>query len=98
MATVPNVIGDTLPVAKAALVAAGFIVGTVTLSNEIDTPTGLVFAQLPGPGATAAPGAAIAVFQSLGPVRPQTLKAIRIVPQVANRIMVQFEYSPLGIL
>lgn len=95
---VPNVVGDDVFDATAAIVAAGYTLGTVTSVNNETVPAGIVLVQSPVAGSLPTLGSPVNLTISLGPVRPQTLKAIRIVPQIANRIMVQFEYSPLGIL
>jgi PASTA domain len=95
---VPNVIGDDLFDATAAITAAGYTLGAVTSANDPTTPAGIVLSQSPVGGTVATPGSAVTLVLSLGPIDPQTLRAIKIVPQVANRIQVQFVYSPLGIL
>lgn len=98
MATVPNVVGDPLATATAAFVAAGLILGTSTIINDEVTGTGLVLFQTPAAGTTVSAGSAVNVTVSGGPANPQRIGAIKIVALVANRIEVQFTYSPLGIL
>lgn len=95
---VPNVVGDDLFDATAAIVAAGFVLGTVMQVNDPATPAGLVLSQSPAAGTLSTPGTAVNLVLSLGPTNPQTIRAIKVVAQKANGIEIQFVYSPLGIL
>lgn len=95
---IPNVVGDDVSDATAALIASGFVLGTQTLVNSETISAGIILTQSPAAGSTASPGTAVNVTVSLGPVNPTKMGAIKIVAQKANDIQVQFVYSPLGIL
>jgi hypothetical protein len=68
--SVPNVVGLTQAAASAAITNAGLSVGAVTLTNSANVPAGNVISQNPGAGASVAPGSAVALTVSLGPVLP----------------------------
>ncbi len=57
-AAVPNVVGMTQAEAEAALIAAGFVVGTIWWGPS-DLPEGMVYAQNPAGGETVSPGSAV---------------------------------------
>jgi hypothetical protein len=63
--TVPNVLGDDLATATAAIVAAGLILGTVGYTPDV-APIGTTIGQNPAGGATATPGDAINLTLSSG--------------------------------
>jgi serine/threonine-protein kinase len=66
--TVPNVVGQPSTAAAAAiLIPAGLTVGTVTITNNI-APAGQVLTQNPIAGASVAPGTAVNLTVSSGPV------------------------------
>jgi hypothetical protein len=71
--TVPNVIGDTLSVAAAAITAAGLHVSTTTLASSLSVPAGEVLSQLPAAGAHAYDGDPVALVLSNGPPACWTL-------------------------
>ena len=64
---VPNVLGNRLPDAQSAIVAAGLSVGAVTYRNEGTVPLGSVITQNPAPRATQLPGGAVDLVISGGP-------------------------------
>jgi probable HAF family extracellular repeat protein len=65
--SVPSVIGLTQSEAQAAILAAGFVTGTVTTSSSSSVPAGTVISQAPSRCGFAAPGAAISLVVSTGP-------------------------------
>ncbi len=68
VSTVPTDLREmTLDEAKAAVVAAGFEVGDVTSTYDVDVAQGLVSASVPSGGETLARGKPVALIQSLGP-------------------------------
>jgi len=64
--TVPNVVGDSLSVAGAALIAADLQLGLQTFATSFTVADGLVISQSPSAGATALGGDAVALILSLG--------------------------------
>ena len=98
MATVPNVLGDTLTAASAAIVASGLTVGTISKIYSTTVAINVVTFQSIIGGATESAGTPINLQVSLGPQFPQTLRAIKIAQQKTNHIHIQFTYSPLGLL
>ena len=60
---VPNVVGDTVPAASAALVGAGLVLGAVTYVTNA-APVGQVVSQSPTAGTTVVGGSAVAVSVS----------------------------------
>jgi hypothetical protein len=64
--TVPNVIGDSLADATAALQAAGLVKGDVNFTTSCDVRNGQIADTTPGPGTTVAFGAAVTLYQSTG--------------------------------
>ena len=64
---VPNVLGNRLPDAQDAIVAAGLTVGAVTYRNDGTVPLGSVITQNPAPHATQLPGGAVDLVISGGP-------------------------------
>jgi probable HAF family extracellular repeat protein len=64
---VPAVTGLTQSEAQAAIVGAGFSVGTVTTNASLTVPAGTVIAQTPSACGFAAPGVAISIVVSSGP-------------------------------
>ena len=64
--TVPNVVGLSQSAATAALTAVGLTAGTVTSQNSTSVPSGTVLSQNPAAGATANPGAAVALVVATG--------------------------------
>jgi hypothetical protein len=65
--TVPNVVGDPNLTAQAAIVAAGFVVGTVTDAYDDVVAADVVISQNPAGGATPGCGTAVDIHISLGP-------------------------------
>ncbi len=64
---VPNVAGDTLPVARQAITGAGLKVGTVTPRQDASVTKGLVISTSPGFGQTEPRGNAVNIVYSSGP-------------------------------
>lgn len=65
--SVPSVTGLTQSEAQAAIVGAGFIVGSVTTQSSPTVPAGTVISQTPFGCGFAAPGAPISLVVSTGP-------------------------------
>ncbi len=65
---VPNVVGETQAAAATALGATRLVVGTVTTTNSSTVAAGKIISQKPVAGATAAPGSAVNLTVSLGPL------------------------------
>ncbi len=65
--TVPNVVGMTEEAALAALAAAGLVHGTTVTQPSSTVAAGLIGAQNPAAGTSAAPGAVVNLFFSNGP-------------------------------
>ena len=65
---VPNVTGQTQGAAQSAITAAGLTVGNVTQQNDNAVPAGSVISQDPTAGTQVAPGSAVDLVVSLGPV------------------------------
>ena len=66
--SVPDVVGETEAVATTAIEGAGLVVGIVTSENSLTVPVGNVISQTPPAGALVAPGSAVNLVVSLGPV------------------------------
>ena len=66
-ATVPDVIGNDLATATAAITGARLIVGTVSYAYDLIIPVGDVITQAPTGGSSAALGSAVDLTLSLGP-------------------------------
>jgi beta-lactam-binding protein with PASTA domain len=66
--TVPDVVGLAQAAAQTAITDASLTVGTVTQDNSDTVPAGAVISQNPAAGASVAPGSAIDLVVSLGPV------------------------------
>lgn len=64
---VPNVLGNRLPDAQDAVIAAGLTVGAVSYRNDGTVPLGSVISQDPAPHATQLPGGAVDLVVSGGP-------------------------------
>ncbi len=64
--SVPNVVGDTLSVAEAAITAASLAVGAVSSAPNGAYAAGLVYNQIPGAGTLAPTGTSVDLFVSLG--------------------------------
>lgn len=62
---VPNVIGLLDAAAQAAIIAAGFVVGTITSVGNV-APVGTVLAQSPLGGTSALPGSSVNLTESTG--------------------------------
>ena len=75
---VPNVVNSTQAAASASLTAAGLSTGAITNANSATVAAGSVISQNPASGASVAPGSAVALLVSLGPVVTVT------VPNVVN--------------
>ena len=75
---VPNVVNSTQAAASASLSAAGLATGAITNANSATVAAGSVISQNPASGASVAPGSAVALLVSLGPVATVT------VPNVVN--------------
>lgn len=67
-APVPYVIGSLVADGSAAIIAAGFTVGTVTGVDDASFAPGQIDAQSPAGGSSAPLGSAINLTQSLGPI------------------------------
>lgn len=65
--TVPNVVGMTQEAAMAALTAAGLVHGTTTNQYSDAVAQGLICAQTPAAGTSAAPGTEVNLLHSIGP-------------------------------
>jgi hypothetical protein len=65
--TVPDIVGDTQPVANSTLIAANLTVGAVTDAYSDTVPIGEVISQAPVAGASVPPSSPIAYVLSLGP-------------------------------
>ena len=68
---VPPVTGLTQSEAQAAILAAGFITGTITTNSSSSVPAGSVLSQTPFGCGFTSPGAAISIVVSSGP--PETI-------------------------
>lgn len=64
---VPDVVGDTVPGATAALVAVGLILGAITGATSLTVPAGIVLSQSPIAGAGVLTGDPVALVLSAGP-------------------------------
>jgi len=67
---VPDVVGMSQTAAEAAIVAAGFTVGTVTTEYSGSVAADDVISQDPAGGASASPGSSVDLVVSLGPPPP----------------------------
>jgi PASTA domain len=94
---VPNVVGDSLFSATAAIIAAGYTLGTVTLANSLTIPAGIVLTQSPAAGSSPGLGTPVNLSLSLGPVAPAYLRSIKIDPYKFT-VAIQFNYDQLGSL
>lgn len=65
---VPSVLGLTVAAADAAIVAAGFTVGTLSFTSTPAYQPGQIAAQSPAPATPAALGTAVNLTENLGPV------------------------------
>jgi beta-lactam-binding protein with PASTA domain len=65
---VPDLIGLDRAEAEGAIIAAGLVVGSVGETTSESSPPGTVILQDPDPGASVAPGSAVSLVVSLGPV------------------------------
>ena len=63
---VPDVVGTSQGAAVSQLVAAGFVLGTVTTQSSLTVPSGSVISQSPVGGVSAAPGSTINLVVSSG--------------------------------
>jgi beta-lactam-binding protein with PASTA domain len=70
---VPDVVGMSQAAAEAAIVAAGFTVGTVTTEYSGSVPVDDVISQDPAGGTSASPGSSVDLVVSLGPPPPVTV-------------------------
>lgn len=66
--SVPNVIGDSLSVGEAAIIAAGLVVGTVTTGTG--GPAAQIYAQSPVGGTIVTPGSSVDITYNPGVVVP----------------------------
>ena len=64
---VPNEVNVPLADANAAIIAAGFTVGTITYQSDNNIPAGTVISTTPAGGVTADCGSAVAIVASTGP-------------------------------
>jgi RHS repeat-associated protein len=71
--TVPNVVGQTEANAKAALIAATLLVGTITQENSDTVPAGNVISQTPTAGTSVPELTVVNLVVSKGPPPPQTV-------------------------
>jgi hypothetical protein len=70
---VPDVVGMTESNARAAIVAGGFTVGTVSTAGSPTVPAGDVISQDPAAGAQASAGSPVHIVVSLGDVAPDII-------------------------
>ena len=68
LVTVPNVVGQGQASAQAAITAAGLTIGTISTASSGTVPIGVVISQSPSPGTTVAPGGAVNLVISSGPM------------------------------
>lgn len=86
---VPDVTGQTQADAGSAIAAAGLVVGSVTQASSETVPAGQVISQSPPAGASVAPGTAVNLILSSGPVVPPdvpSLSAPPVDPTVATTV------------
>ena len=83
--TVPNVVGLPQADAEAAIVAAGLITGTATLTNSDTITAGLVISQNPEADSSVASGSAVELVVSQGPIL-ETVSAGEISSQALTNI------------
>ena len=69
-ATIPNVVGQTRADAEQALIAAHFVLGTISQLNDATVPLGNVISQTPAGGSSALTGSSIDLVVSLGSFIP----------------------------
>lgn len=69
-ATVPNVVGQARADAEQALIAAQFVVGSISEVNDATVPLGNVISQTPAGGSSALTGSSIDLVVSLGSFIP----------------------------
>jgi Dockerin type I domain/PASTA domain/Divergent InlB B-repeat domain len=67
--TVPDVVGDAVGAATSAITGAGLTIGTQTLATSYQVPAGRVVSESPAAGTLVAPGAAVNLVVSSGPMR-----------------------------
>lgn len=82
--TVPNIVGDTQPVANAALVAAGLLAGTVTSVFSDTVAVGLIVSQSPVAASSVPPGSLVNYALSLGPQFTEVPDVIGLTAAAAN--------------
>jgi beta-lactam-binding protein with PASTA domain len=85
---VPSVTGLTESEAQAAILAAGFVAGTVTTNSSSSVPAGTVISQTPFGCGFAAAGAAISLVVSAGPaliVTPNVVGGTQVAAVAAMR-------------
>lgn len=70
VAAVPNVVGMTQANAEAAIVAALFVVGAITVAYSTTVPVGNVISQSPAAGVPAMLASPVAIVVSQGPPVP----------------------------
>ncbi len=80
---VPNVVGLAQAAAETAITNVGLIVGTVTQAGSATVAAGNVISQNPGAGNNVAPGSAVALVVSLGPVVPNVVGLMQAAAQTA---------------
>jgi eukaryotic-like serine/threonine-protein kinase len=85
---VPNVVGMSQSAASAAIVNAGFAVGTVSAVNSSSVPKGQVTDQAPAAGTQAPTGSQIALTVSAGP-KPSSSPQPVAVPDVTGQTQAQ---------
>jgi len=73
---VPNVVGEVQINAQADILAAGFVVGTVTTRADDFAPAGVVVSQAPAAGTLAAAGSAVSLVVSLGPAHVPDVRGL----------------------
>jgi hypothetical protein len=66
--SVPNVVGLTQAAATTAITGAGLVVGTVTTASSPTVAAGSVISQNPVGGSSVAPGSAVNLVVSTGPI------------------------------
>jgi hypothetical protein len=71
--SVPNVVGDTLSVAEAAIIAAGLPVGTTSNTYSANVPVGIIVTQSPSAGSSVPSITPVNLSISLGPAPAPSL-------------------------
>ncbi len=94
-APVPDVVGLPQATAEAAIVAADYTVGSVTLEYNLTVPTGNVISQSPLAGVIELPGTPVDLVVSLGP-KPVVVPDVVGTPQAAAEAAIIGEGLTVG--